>query len=161
MISLVRVDNRLIHGQVVSTWIPQLRVDEVVVVDDEAADSPLMRAAMTLALPPRVTTAIHRFDEVDWKGLSEGPRKVLVLVRGVAEAMDVVESGADVRHLNLGNVHFADGRKPVSPSVFLSKEELEILERIAAKGIEVEARAVPSDHRTTLVELGSRLAAAT
>lgn len=157
---MVRVDNRLIHGQVVSAWIPQLHVDEVVVVDDEAAGSPLMQAAMTLALPPHVTTEILRFDKVDWKALSEGPGRVLVLVRGVRQAMIAVEAGAAIHHLNLGNVHFADGRRPVSPSVFLSKEELAMLGEIAARGIEVEARAVPSDHRASLDELGARHRAA-
>ena len=49
MITLVRVDNRLIHGQVVEAWLPHLKVQRVVVADDEAASSPLIRAAMALA----------------------------------------------------------------------------------------------------------------
>ncbi len=56
MISLVRVDNRLIHGQVVEAWLPHLKVSRVVVADDEAASSPLVRAAMSLAAASGPTT---------------------------------------------------------------------------------------------------------
>lgn len=159
MISLVRVDNRLIHGQVVSTWIPHLRADRVVVADDEAAASPLMRAAMSMALPSNVASSIVRMDDVDWAGLSSGPERVLVLVRDVAQAVAAVRAGARVKDLNLGNVHFAEGRKPVSPSVFLSKEELALLEELAGGGVEVEARAVPTDRRATLPEIEARIGA--
>jgi PTS system mannose-specific IIB component len=157
VIALVRVDNRLIHGQVVTTWIPHVRADEVVVVDDEAASSALMRAAMSLALPQQVNATILRMDEVDWARLSASPRRILVLVRDVTQAADAVKAGADVRHVNLGNVHWVEGRKPVSPSVFLSAEELRTLAELASRGVEVEARAVPADRRTTLPELEARM----
>ncbi len=159
MISLVRVDNRLIHGQVVSTWIPYVRADEVVVVDDEAAGSPLMQAAMTLALPPSVRTKILRFDQADWAGMSRSRERVLLLVRDVEQAAAAIDAGAAATHLNLGNVHFADDREPVSPSVFLSHDELAVLQKLAAKGVEVEARAIPTDHPVSIREIEARLGA--
>ncbi|HWV38032.1 MAG TPA: PTS sugar transporter subunit IIB [Vulgatibacter sp.] len=159
MIVLLRVDNRLIHGQVVSAWIPHLRAEQVVVADDEAAASPLMRAAMSLALPASVDAAIQRVDEVDWAALSRGPKRVLVLVRDVARAAAAVEAGAVVAQLNLGNVHFAEGRKHVSPSVYLSHRELELLEALADRGVEVEARAIPKDRAVPLPELAARMGA--
>lgn len=159
MISLVRVDNRLIHGQVVSTWIPHLKIDRVVVVDDEAAGSPLMQAAMTLALPPHLQVTIARRGSVDFAALAASGERVLVLVRDVAGAEAVIDQ-AQVPELNLGNVHFGEGRKPVSPSVFLSQEEVAALDRIAARGVRVEARAVPTDNRVGLEELRARYRAA-
>jgi len=161
MIALVRVDNRLIHGQVVSTWIPHLKADRVVVVDEEAADSPLIRAAMSMAVPPHLEVDILRPSEVEWGELSQPDDRVLVLVRDVDQAESALRAGAPVRDLNLGNIHFREGRRPVSPSVFLSDEELETLDRIAASGVEVEARAVPSDHGVGLDVLRDRLRAGT
>ena len=159
MITLVRVDNRLIHGQVVSTWIPHLKIDKVVVIDDEAARSPLMQAAMTLALPPDLAVTIAARGTVDFAALEKSSERILVLVRDVAVAEEVVKQAkGDV--LNLGNVHFGEGRKPVSPSVFLSEEEVAALDRIAAQGVQIEARAVPTDHRVGLEELRARYRAA-
>lgn len=159
MIALVRVDNRLIHGQVVSTWIPHLKVDKVVVVDDEAASSPLIQAAMSMAVPPHLDVAIVPRSQADLRALSAARERVLVLVRDVANAESVIDQVA-IPDLNLGNVHFGEGRKPVSPSVFLSDGEVEALGRIAARGTEVEARAVPSDHKVGLDELRARHRAA-
>ena len=155
MITMVRVDNRLIHGQVVSTWIPFVKADKVVVIDDEAAGSPLVRAAMTMALPPDLDAEIVPRGGSDLTALAQSPDRALVLVRDVATAEQVLEEVA-VPHLNLGNVHYVEGRKAVSPSVFLSEEEVAALERIAARGVEVEARAVPTDHRVGLEELRAR-----
>ncbi len=159
MIALVRVDNRLIHGQVVSTWIPHLKVDRVVVVDDEAASSPLMQAAMSMAVPPHLDVAIIPRSEADLRSIAQTRERVLVLVRDVANAEAVLQQ-APVPLLNLGNVHFGEGRTAVSPSVFLSAAEVETLGRIAARGTEIEARAVPSDHKVGLEELRARHRAA-
>ena len=148
MIPLVRIDNRLLHGQILETWAPRLGVREVVVADDAAASSPLAKAAMTLALPPDLPASVVRLDEVDWAGLAARKEPVLVLLREVASFARAIAGGltpALARRVNLGNVHYAQGRRPVTPSVFLSKEELDVVVAAAADGFEVEARAVPSD----------------
>ena len=149
VIALVRVDNRLLHGQVLEAWMPHLGARRVVVADDEAARSPLARAAMTLALPPGVEARVEPVAAVDWAALARhrrsrcwwcsatSPRPIEALAAGLTPERAPV--------LNLGNVHFAQGRRPVTPSVFLSGAELEGLRRLAAAGFRVEARAVPLD----------------
>ena len=72
MISLVRVDNRLIHGQVVEAWLPHLKVSRVVVADDEAAASPLIRAAMGLAVQSAIEVQIQPLAQVDFAALVQG-----------------------------------------------------------------------------------------
>lgn len=163
MIPVVRVDNRLLHGQVLETWMPRLQVARVVVADDAAAASPLAQAAMTLCVPAEVPVEVLPLDQVDFAALAAAPGPVLVLVREVAGLVRAAAGGltpARARRLNLGNVHFAEGRRPVSPSVFLSAAELASLEALAAAGFEVEARALPTDPPAGLAELARRYAAA-
>lgn len=159
MISLVRVDNRLIHGQVVEAWLPHLKVGRVVVADDEAAESPLIRAAMALAVPSAVEVQIQPLDGCDFGALGQDGTRTLLLVRDVAAATHARERGLALEQLNLGNVHFAPGRRQVTPSVFLSPEELHALEALARGGVRVEARAVPNDRPLELPELQQRLGA--
>ncbi len=162
MIPLVRVDNRLLHGQVLETWIPKLGVTAVVVADDEAARSPLAQAAMTLCCPADVPVRVLPAAEVDFAALAAEPGVVLVLVRDVAGLVAATAHGltpAVAPRLNLGNVHFAQGRRPVSPSVFLTEGELEALGALATQGFAVEARAIPSDPPAGLDELRRRYAA--
>jgi len=158
VISLVRVDNRLIHGQVVEAWLPHLKVDRVVVADDEAAASPLIRAAMGLAVSTDVNVTIQPMSKVDFYVLSTDPVKTLVLVRDVDGVVAARERGLEMQKLNLGNVHFASGRRQVSPSVFLSQDELNRLKMLAEGGIEVEARGVPTDKPVPMEEMTERYA---
>jgi PTS system mannose-specific IIB component len=162
VIPLVRVDNRLLHGQVLEAWIPRLACGTVVVADDEAARSTLAQAAMTLCCPEGVPIRVVPMAQVDFAALAADPDVVLLLVRDVAGLTAAVARGltpALAPRLNLGNVHFAPGRRPVSPSVFLSEGELAALQALAAVGFEVEARAVPTDTPTGLDELARRYAA--
>lgn len=163
MIALVRVDNRLLHGQILETWIPRLGIGEIVVADDEAAGSPLARAAMMLCVPPDLPARILAVRDVPWPALAASRAPVLVLVREVASL--AAARGAGLRpelapSVNLGNVHFAPGRRPVTPSVFLSGDEVETLRALAAEGFRIEARAVPSDSPAGMGEIERRYAAA-
>lgn len=156
MISLVRVDNRLIHGQVVEAWLPYLKVARVVVADDEAANSELIRAAMGLAVQAAIEVKILPVAEVDFAALAADPVKTLVLVRDVAQLLRARERGLGGAPVNLGNVHHRADRRAVTPSVFLSQEELSGLKLLSESGVEVEARAVPNEHAVTLAELHER-----
>ncbi len=160
MISLVRVDNRLIHGQVVEAWLPFLKVERVAVADDEAASNDLIRAAMGLAVQPSVEVLIHPLAEVPFEALSRDDVKTLVLVRDVQGAVTAKARGLELSKLNLGNVHFATGRRQVSPSVFLSPEEMEQLKMLADEGVEVDARGVPAEKPVTFTELSERFSRA-
>jgi mannose/fructose/N-acetylgalactosamine-specific phosphotransferase system component IIB len=162
VIALVRVDNRLLHGQILETWVPKLRIGEVVVADDDAAASDLARAAMTLCVPPELPARILRVAEAPWATLAASPARVLVLVRDVAALAAAHEGGlvpALAPRVNLGNVHFASGRRPVTPSVFLADADLGVLRDLAAAGFEIEARAIPSESPAGMGEIERRYAA--
>jgi PTS system mannose-specific IIB component len=163
VIALVRIDNRLLHGQILETWIPKLSIGEVVIADDEAAASALARAAMTLCVPPELPVRILALGDVPWRLLAEGKRPVLVLlrdVRSLAQARGAGLSPALARTVNLGNLHFAPGRRPVTPSVFLSEADLAVLRELSAAGFEIEARAIPSEPPTGMGEIERRYRAA-
>jgi N-acetylgalactosamine PTS system EIIB component len=161
VIALVRVDNRLLHGQILEAWLPRLAARRVVVADDASASTPLARQAMTLCLPPDLPAEIAPVDHVDWDALAARKEPVLVLVRDIRDLSRAVGGGLAPRHarrINVGNVHYAAGRKPVTPSVFLSEPEIAELLRLAALGFEVEVRAIPSDAPLTANEIADRAA---
>ena len=163
MIALVRVDNRLLHGQILETWLPRLSARSVVVADDDASQSPLARAAMTLALPADVPAAVLPIGEVRWADLAASPERVLVLVREVADLEKAVAAGLTPERapaLNVGNVHYASGRRPITSSVYLSGEEVEALRRLSARGFAVDARAVPGEPPVGPEEIERRYKAA-
>ena len=157
MFSMVRVDNRLIHGQVVEAWLPHLKAERVIVADDEAAGSPLVRAAMGLAVNPSIEVIIQPLKSLDYEALSRDTRRTLLLVRDISGIAEAQAKGLLLTHVNLGNVHFATGRRQISPSVFLSPDELNQLKMLSDSGIQVEARAVPNERALSFDEMKQKL----
>jgi N-acetylgalactosamine PTS system EIIB component len=159
VIALLRVDARLVHGQVLEAWVPRLGARRILVADDEAASSPLAQAAMTLAVPADLATEVKAVEAVDWAGLAAAPETTLVLFREIADLRRAADRGlspAMVPDVNIGNVHFGAGRRPVTGSVFLRQEELQALRELAGRGFRIEARAVPADSPTDVEEMGRR-----
>ena len=113
-IALVRIDNRLVHGQVLEAWVPALSAQGILVADDEVAANPLARAAMSLAIPKKIAFHVAPIAEVAAMLRPGGPGapapRTLVLVRNVRDAAALREQGVPLPHLNLGNVHFSEGR---------------------------------------------------
>lgn len=158
---LVRVDNRLVHGQVLEAWVPTLRVKSLLVADDEAAGDALTRAAMGLALSDGLALEVLTLADAAARlapgGAGVGPG-TLVLLREVQGASQLAAAGVLLPRLNLGNVHFREGRRPVSPTVYLDEAELAALEALARAGTEVEVRAVPAEPPLFLPALRGRFA---
>ncbi|HYR20560.1 MAG TPA: PTS sugar transporter subunit IIB [Myxococcales bacterium] len=163
-VALIRVDNRLVHGQVLEAWLPALDAHGVLVADDEAAGNVLARSAMALAIPPKVQFQVLKVsaaaDLLRPGGKGVPGVRTLLLVRDVRDAIALGESGVPIPRLNLGNVHFANGRRQVAPSVYLDAGEMDALSRLSSLGTEVEARAVPNEHPIALSSLKARFAAA-
>jgi len=163
VIVLLRVDNRLLHGQILEAWVPRLRVEKVVIADDEAAGSPLAHAALSLCAPPGLPVEVVPLRGAGWATLAEDRTRVLVLVREVADLVRARAEGLTARlapSVNVGNVHFAPGRHAVSPSVFLSAEELAALRAMEGEGYAVEVRSIPAEPPAGMREIERRYALA-
>jgi len=149
MIVSTRVDNRLIHGQIVQGWLPSLDVSEVVVVSPLAQKTAFMQKMFRFALPSgyklKVTDAKEAVDYVQ-----QSAEKVFIIIESVAVLFKMLEAGFTTKVITLGNTQFEEGKKQYSPGVFLSDEEFNNLKGLTSKGITVIMRALPSS-------LGSKL----
>jgi mannose/fructose/N-acetylgalactosamine-specific phosphotransferase system component IIB len=156
VISFLRIDSRLIHGQVVEAWLPGLKVARVVVADDEAAHSPLMKVAMGLAVPPELEVDILPLRDTPFAAYAGDKVKTLLLLRDVPALLEARKLGLPQTRVNLGNVHHGPMRKAVSTSVFLNSEEMDQLERLHDEGWDIEARGVPSERPVNFSEMVER-----
>lgn len=156
MVVLYRVDERLIHGQVVVGWGAQLDPDRIVVVDDALAGSPWEQELYAVGVPPDmaaefvpVDAAIERLPR--WQESSE---RVILLTRDIGSMERLAAAGGmNGAEVNIGGVHHAPGRSRVLRYVFLGDREREGLRSLAGRGIEVEARDVPGARKVGLDEL--------
>ena len=156
MITFLRIDGRLIHGQVVEAWLPGLKVARVVVADDEAAHSPLMRTAMGLAVPPELEVRILPLRDTPFGPLASDGVRTMLLLRDLPALVQAKAAGLPRTRVNLGNVHHGPMRRQVSASVFLNAEEMEQLKALHDEGWEIEARGVPNERPITFSEMVER-----
>jgi mannose/fructose/N-acetylgalactosamine-specific phosphotransferase system component IIB len=155
-IVLFRIDERLIHGQVVVGWGAQLRPDRIVVVDDAIAGSDWEQELYCLGMPPDVTAEFVSAEDArdrldDWRG---GAERVLVLAKD-AGTMLALGRGGLLRgaEVNIGGLHHAPGRREVLPYVFLSPAEAAALRALESEGAEISARDLPNARRVPLAQL--------
>ncbi len=155
-IVLFRVDERLIHGQVVVGWGTTLHPQLIVVVDDELADSPWEQELYVLGVPPQMQASFTSVAEAqahlaEWQ---EAATRAIVLTRDVRNMRRLFEGaslpGAEV---NIGGLHFAPGRRAVLPYVYLSDDERAEIVRLAEQGVDVSARDLPGARRVDLAHL--------
>jgi mannose/fructose/N-acetylgalactosamine-specific phosphotransferase system component IIB len=146
-VTLLRVDDRLIHGQVVEGWVPFLKVDLVIVVSDAAAEDEVQTALMKMALPAEVGLLVLPVAEAAAALCSAklASRKALVLVPGPAEALSLVEKGVAVDRINVGGLHYTVGKVQLGRALFLDEKDRLALRALAAKGVRLEGRALPAD----------------
>lgn len=157
-IVLARVDNRFIHGQILEGWIPYTRANCVMVASDSAARNPIQKMAMETCASCgmnirilEVADAVNRLKRGDFDEF-----RVALLFGTVAEALKAVELGLEVKELNIGNIHFCPGKFKVSPSVSLDRTDLQNLETLTNRGVNVVIRCVPSDPPHDIWEIVKR-----
>ena len=149
-IRLIRVDERLIHGQVAVAWANQLHPDRIIVVDDGLSEATWEQELYAIGLPPEVTAsfvsvAAAASDIEAWK---RGDERLFVLTRDIDTMARLAEAGAlRGEHVNIGGLHDGAGRRQVLPYVFLSEKESAALERLLALGVEASAQDLPGTRR--------------
>jgi PTS system mannose-specific IIB component len=155
---LVRVDSRLVHGQVVEGWVPHTGANAIVVANDDLAGNTLLRSVMELAGRSTLRISFCRLDEAP-AAVAETERRgeaTILICATTADAHRLHRLGIPFESLNIGNLHFAAGRVEVSPSVFFAPEDFDEVEALSREGVAVTVRATPQDAVTRLGPGGSR-----
>lgn len=148
MIKLLRIDHRLIHGQVAVFWVSHAKADTIVVATDGYANDQLMRMTMSLAKPRNVELIIlNTSDAITCLNNSESARKNILVVAGTtSEAVRLVEA-CDINEINVGAMNAEQGRKKVGLQVFINEEEMADLSKIHNLGRNVFLQAKPTDKK--------------
>lgn len=154
-IELFRIDDRLIHGQVVVGWGSPLDVGFIVLVDDDVSASEWEQELYRLGVPPGMD--VH-FDSVDqaaaqFASYSRDPRAGILLTKDVETMERLAGRLADIHFVNLGGLHFRVGRVQRLRYVFLAQDEERALRGLAARGVVVTAQDVPASRPVPLDDL--------
>ena len=154
-IHLYRIDDRLIHGQVVVGWGQPLNIRLLILVDDMVASSDWEKELYRMAVPPDMEV---RFADVDTAirehaKYASDPRPGLLITGDITSMYRLVKGVKAIGSVNLGGIHHRAGRSEKLRYVYLTPEEEQQLRELEAAGVEVTAQDVPSARAVPLPEV--------
>lgn len=142
-----RIDNRLIHGQIIETWLPYTRATRLVVCNGELAGDELRQQIMLLAVPARIQ--VNFSTPGDLHGVLGQPNarneRILVIFADCADAQKAYDAGERFAMLNIGNMHYAPGKEQVCSHAALSDDDTTCLRAFVDRGVDLDFRCVPND----------------
>ena len=141
----VRIDNRLLHGQVVQFWIGHLGISRMVIADDETAKNDSMPIIYRMALPESVALTIIPIDELPQALDNVEPAQTMVLIKDVDEAHQVLKCRVPIESIVLGNIHSREERVRITDSVYLSEREIQSLVDLKKREIEIQIQTFPGE----------------
>ncbi|WP_040214983.1 PTS sugar transporter subunit IIB [Clostridium polynesiense] len=153
----VRIDDRLIHGQIVTAWIAASKAKNIIVADDRAAKDSMQQMVLKLTVPAGINLIIKSIeDTVKFLETDATEENALLIVRNAASALALFNGGFKVSSLNVGNISNSQsttGRKRLLPFIYVEDADVQNLRAIAAMGISLDVRAVPNDKSIDGLEL--------
>lgn len=142
----IRIDERLIHGQVATTWTKSKKVEQIIVVNDEAKNDPVIQSVGAIAVPKNVDVryfGVDQFIEI----VTNNPIKkaTMLIFAGVLDVLKVFEAGFDMKYVNAGGMSRArPNREQVgNTAIFVTKEENKAFKKLQNEGVDIIIQKVP------------------
>ncbi|MDN6968217.1 PTS sugar transporter subunit IIB [Oenococcus sp. UCMA 17063] len=151
----VRIDGRLLHGQVANMWTGVIKPSRIMVVDNSTANSDIEKAAIKLARPAGVNLSILSEDRaIDHivNGRYDSQR-VFILARRPKVLLDMIDGGVEINEVNVGNMSQASGTRPLTKSINIVQADIDAFNALHEKGIKMTVQMVPSDPAVDLMQL--------
>ena len=149
---ILRVDDRLIHGQVIAGWARPLGIQSIILASNRICQDEWACNAYRLAVPEGI-----KFSCVDLKRcitlLNEcSNRKVMIIVESVNEAYDLVKEGLDVKEINIGGLGYKKGTRAIAPFIYLTPEDIKAVVRLYHMGVKVIGKQLPNSSTIDVVK---------
>ncbi len=147
MTPFFRVDNRLVHGQIMATWVPYLRLQRILVASDSVPESQLQMTCFRMAIPEELAfDALPLREAARWLQQKRyGRDSTMVLMESVSDAAALFDAGCPFSQLNIGNVHHAPDRERFTNAVYLGERDLAQLRAMMSRGVRVEIQSLPTE----------------
>lgn len=154
MLKIVRLDERLIHGQVITSWCTNEKITEIMVVDKDVCKDNMRQTLMTMAVPDNINLVFTDADGAAEMLAEECKYEDLMIIfSGPFDILEFLNKGGSFKELNVGGMSSKGDRKKICANVYADEKEVEVLKEIAGRNINLEARMVSTDKSINLSKL--------
>ena len=153
-ILLTRIDDRLIHGQVVVGWAQSLKADHIVVINDEIVKNDMQKFLFRMATPTDIKLSILDINETAerLKKREFDDDSVILLAKTPKDIYALIQKGGKIGEVNIGGMHFGKDKVQLFDAIFVDAEDVEMIEKIRDAGVDMEVRMVPTDSRKNIIK---------
>ena len=143
----IRVDDRLIHGQVATRWATGLKVNRIMIIDDAVAVNETEKSILRMAAPAGVNTSILQFEKAlaNIKNGNYAGQRVMLVVKSPVILVKMMEAGINLLPVNIGNMSNRPGTTQYKKSISMTEDEKAAVEKLLQSGIKVTAQMVPDE----------------
>lgn len=154
-IVLTRIDDRLIHGQVMTSWLNFTGANRIIVVDDQVAKDSFMKMILSSAVPGNISVDIFSIEEASSKIKDDFKEsdKIIILAKYPKTILSLIEHGLQIKKLNVGGMGASSGRKNFYKNISASEEEKEIFKKIIDAGCEIYIQIIAEGQEIDLSKL--------
>ncbi len=156
----IRIDDRLIHGQVAAAWSTSLQASRIMVINDEVANNEFQKSILRMAVQGSINTSILTKKKA-YENISNGKyasQRVMILLKNPKDALDLIEMGLDIKEINVGNmISDSETAIVVKQSLKLTPEQIEQFKELERKGVKLTARMTIQEPETYLKDYLNKL----
>lgn len=153
-IVLSRIDERLVHGQVGVQWVGFADANIVVVVNDEVAQDTIQQNLMEMVLADGISIRFWSVQKtIETIHKASDRQRILLVCRAPKDFRQLIEGGVSITHINVGNMHYAEGKKQVSKTISVDAEDVEEFNKLKALGVTCTVQGVPTESGIDLFTL--------
>lgn len=151
----VRIDGRLVHGQVANLWTPKLQVDRIIVIDEAASTDDIQKSGLRMATPmtTRLSVLNYKVAADHIKNERYGKQRVFLVAKKPQEYLKLLDEGVELASINVGTMSQTPTTKAVTKQINVEQEDIEVFDKIAEKGVELTAQLTPSDESHDFMKL--------
>ncbi|RVU70188.1 MULTISPECIES: PTS sugar transporter subunit IIB [Lactobacillus] len=149
---LARIDSRLLHGQVATGWIPQMKPDRVIVVSDSVSKDELRKSMIREAAPAGVkahTVPLKKMEEIA-KDPRFGNTHALLLFENPEDVLRAIKGGIDLKTINVGSMSYSEGDVNANNVLSMNQEDVDTFRELEKMGVKFDVRKVPSDNPSNM-----------
>lgn len=152
-IKLVRIDDRLIHGQVMTAWLHYARVNDILIIDDQTAHDPFIKSIIEIVVPKQVTVnVLSVIESIDFLKDYDG-NPLIILVKNPFILQILIQEGIDIKQIFVGGMASQPGRKRIYKAVSASQDEIAVFKDFVNAGIKVVVQIIPDEKPIDIKDL--------
>ncbi|MGY3778559.1 PTS system mannose/fructose/N-acetylgalactosamine-transporter subunit IIB [Isobaculum melis] len=154
MIQFCRIDDRLIHGQVVTTWVNTYQIEQIIILNDKIAGDKMQQNILKMSAPQGINVrafGVAKFAEI----AANNPitRRTMLLFTTSNDVLKLIESGLKIDALNVGGMRYQEGRERLTKTVAVTPDEKASFKKLLDLGVDIQIQMVPKDEKIKLGEV--------